>query len=111
MAREIGADVLLGLAVIVAVASATGVLVMRDAYQKLHYVTPLSLVSTTLVGLAVLVQSGLSTNSAQTWLTVLFVAVASPFVSHATMRAAKVRADGDWRLPAEPGAQPGARER
>ena len=110
MAREIAVDVLLALAVLVALVSATGVLVMRDAYQKLHYVTPLSLVSTALVGLAVLVHSGWSTNSAQTWLTVLLVVIASPFVSHATMRAAKVRADGDWHLPAGPDAQPGPRE-
>jgi len=110
MAREIAVDLLLALAVIVALASATGVLVMRDAYQKLHYVAPLSLVSTVLVGLAVLLQSGWSTNSAQTWLAVLFVVVVSPFVSHATMRAAKVRADGDWQLPAGSDAQPGPRE-
>lgn len=111
MAREIAVDVLLGLAVIVALVSATGVLVMPDAYQKLHYVAPLSLVSTVLVGLAVLVHSGWSTNSAQTWVAVLLVIVASPFVSHATIRAAKVRADGDWRLPADPDAQPGSREK
>ena len=110
MARGIAVDALLGLAVIVALISATGVLVMRDAYQKLHYVAPMSLVSTVLVGLAVLVQSGWSTNSAQTWLTVLLVMVASPFVSHATMRAAKVRADGAWDLTAGPDARPGTRE-
>jgi multisubunit Na+/H+ antiporter MnhG subunit len=111
MAREIAVDVLLGLAVIVALVSATGVLVMRDAYQKVHYVTPLSLVSTVLVGLAVLVKSGWSTNSAQTWVAVLFVVVASPYVSHATIRAAKVRADGDWRLQGKPDEQPRASDR
>jgi multisubunit Na+/H+ antiporter MnhG subunit len=110
MVREIAVDVLLGLAVVIALGSATGVLAMRDAYQKLHYVAPLSLVSTVLVGLAILVQSGWSTESAQTWLTVLLVAVASPFVSHATMRAAKVRADGDWHLPPGPDGEARARQ-
>lgn len=106
MTRGIAVDVLLGLAVIVALASATGVLVMRDAFQKLHYVTPLALVSTVLVGIAVLIQSGWSTRSAQTWLAVLFVIAASPFVSHATIRAAKVRAEGDWHVRTGPEAQP-----
>jgi multisubunit Na+/H+ antiporter MnhG subunit len=100
--QAVAADVLLGLAALMVVGSSVGVLVMRDVYQKLHYVTPATLVAPVLVGLAVLVRSGWSVNSLQTWLAVAFLAVAAPFLSHATMRAARVRETGDWRGPARP---------
>ena len=99
-------DVLLGLAVLIVLASSVGILVMRDVYQKLHYVTPAALVAPVLVGLAVLIQSGWSARSAQTWLAVLFMVMAGPFLTHATIRAARVRATGDWRTGAVTGGQP-----
>lgn len=95
--REILADVLLGLAVLIVLASSVGVLVMRDAYQKLHYVTPAALVAPLIVGLAVLAQSGLTENTVQTWLALLFIMIAGPFLTHATIRAARIREKGDWR--------------
>lgn len=103
-------DVLLTLAVLIVLASSVGILVMPDVYQKLHYVTPISVVAPLLVGVAVLIQSGWSTRSAQTWLALLLVVVASPVLSHATIRAARIRETGDWR-GAETGAAPGDRQR
>ncbi len=96
MARDIAVDGLLGLAVLVTAASSIGVLVMRDAFQKLHYVTPVSVVAPVLVALAVLVRSGASNRSAVAWLTVLLLVLVSPFLSHATMRAARIRIQGGW---------------
>jgi multisubunit Na+/H+ antiporter MnhG subunit len=104
MAREVTVDVLLGLAVMVTAAASIGVLVMRDAFQKIHYVTPVSVVAPVLVALAVLVRSGLSNRSAVAWLTVLLLVLASPVLSHATIRAARIRIQGDWRgRPADHG--------
>lgn len=96
------ADVLLGLAVLVVLGSSVGILVMRDVYQKLHFVTPAALVAPVLVGAAVLLRSGWSARSAQTWLALLFVIAASPVLSHATIRAARIRETGDWRGPEAP---------
>ncbi|MBO0838306.1 MAG: monovalent cation/H(+) antiporter subunit G [Actinobacteria bacterium] len=107
MVREVTVDMLLSLAVVVALASAVGIAVMPDVYQKLHYVTPLAVVAPVLVALAIVIQSGWTAVSAQTWLTVIFVVMAGPVVSHATIRAAKIRADGDWRVRAQPGSAPG----
>ena len=59
MARDIVADVLLGLAVVTVLTASVGVLVMRDAYAKLHYVTPAALIAPVLVALAIFVQAGL----------------------------------------------------
>ena len=93
-------DILLGLAVLVVLLSSVGILVMRDVYQKLHFVTPVSLVAPLLVAVAVLIQSGWSIRSTQTWLALLLVVIAGPVLSHATIRAARIRATGDW-----PGAE------
>jgi multisubunit Na+/H+ antiporter MnhG subunit len=109
MARDIVADVLLGLAVAVVISASVGVLVMRDPYQKLHFVTPAALVAPLLVALAVLVQMGLYENTGETCLALLFMVIAGPFLSHATVRAIRVREKGDWR-PGQ-GRQAAARER
>jgi len=95
--REVCADVLLGLAVAIVLGASLGVLLMRDAYQKLHFVTPAALVAPVLVALAVLIQAGLVENSGETCLALAIMVIAGPYLSHATMRAIRVREQGDWR--------------
>ena len=102
--RDVAADVLLCLAVAVVLASSLGVLVMRDVYQKLHFVSPISLIAPALVAVAVLVQQGFSENAVETWLALLFLIVTGPFLTHATIRAARIRETGDWRLRRGDGA-------
>jgi multisubunit Na+/H+ antiporter MnhG subunit len=97
IARDVCADVLLGLAVLTVASASLGVLLMRDAYAKLHFVTPAALLAPVLVALAVLVQTGLYENTGETCLALFFMAVAGPYLSHATMRALRVRERGDWR--------------
>lgn len=96
-AVSILADVCLGAAVLVVFASAVGVLVMRDVYQKLHFLTPVSIVAPLLVAAAVTLREGWHENTGQTWLAVALVCVVSPILGHATIRAARVRDRGDWR--------------
>jgi multisubunit Na+/H+ antiporter MnhG subunit len=96
--RQVIADVLLGLAVVVVAASALGVLTMPDAYQKLHYVTPAAVVAPVLTALAIGVQEGLDENTGEMVVALFFLVVAGPFLSHATIRAIRVRERGDWRL-------------
>lgn len=92
--REVITDVLLALAACTVLASSVGILVMRDVCQKLHYVTPAAIVAPLLTGLAVLVQSGFTENSAETWLALVFVMIGGPFLSHGTIRAARIRETG-----------------
>lgn len=96
--RDAFVDVLLALAVLLVLASSLGVLLMRDVYQKLHFLTPMATLAPVLVALAVLAQEGYSENTVQTWLTLFFLVVAGPVVSHATIRAARIRDTGDWRV-------------
>jgi multisubunit Na+/H+ antiporter MnhG subunit len=104
--RAILADVLLGAAVLVVLASSLGILVMRDVYQKLHYVTPAALVAPFAVGLAILAQSGLTEDTGEMLLAMIFIAIAAPFLSHATIRAARIREKGDWRRGPAPDEEP-----
>jgi multicomponent Na+:H+ antiporter subunit G len=111
MIRGIFADVFLGLAVAIALLSSVGVLVMRGVYDKLHFVTPAALVAPILVMLAVLVHAGFSATSAETLLALLFMVIAGPFLTHATVRAARVREKGDWRTGGQGSAHSGERHR
>lgn len=95
--KDIVSDILLGLAVLIVVGGSLGVLLMRDAYQKLHFVTPVALVAPLLVALAILAQVGAYENTGETFLALLFMVIGGPFLSHATMRAIRVREKGDWR--------------
>jgi multisubunit Na+/H+ antiporter MnhG subunit len=103
MARQVVTDILLGLAVVVVLSASVGVLVMRDAYQKLHFVTPAALVAPFLMALAIFVRMGLVENTGETVLALLFMVIAAPYLSHATIRAIRVREIGDWRLQGSPG--------
>jgi multicomponent Na+:H+ antiporter subunit G len=95
--REILADTFLGLATAIVLASSVGVLVMRDVYDKLHFVTPAALVAPVLVMFAVLIRARFSATTAETFLVLLFMVIAGPYLTHATIRAARVREQGDWR--------------
>jgi multisubunit Na+/H+ antiporter MnhG subunit len=104
--REVLTDVLLALAVATVAASAIGLLVVRDAYARVHYVTPAAVVAPVLVALAVFVTEGLDANTGETVVALVFMVIAAPFLSHATMRAIRVRAEGDWRGRPQAGGQP-----
>jgi len=99
--REVVSDVLLALAVLTVAAAALGVAVMPDAYARLHYVTPAAVVAPVFVTLAIFVQEGLDVNTGETIVALVFMIAAAPFLSHATIRAMRVRDRGDWRQPRE----------
>jgi multicomponent Na+:H+ antiporter subunit G len=95
--RDVVVDVLLGLATATVAAAALGVAVMPDAYARLHYVTPAAIVASAFVTLAIFVREGLDENTGETIVALFFMIVAAPFLSHATIRAMRVRDRGDWR--------------
>jgi multisubunit Na+/H+ antiporter MnhG subunit len=96
--RQIVTDVLLALAVLVVAASAAGVLAMRDAAARLHFITPAAVVAPVLVAVAIFVRQGLDENTGETLVALFFMVVAGPYLSHATIRAIRVHEHGDWRL-------------
>ncbi len=108
-AAPVVSDVLLGLAVLLVLASAVGILVMPGAYAKLHFVTPAALVAPILVTLAIGVRMGLTENTGESCLALVFMVIGGPYLSHATIRAIRVRERGDWR-PGGSGKAPGTEE-
>jgi monovalent cation/proton antiporter MnhG/PhaG subunit len=107
MIREVVADIFLVMAVVIVLASSVGVLVMGDVYQKIHFVTPAALVAPVLVTLAVFVHAGFSATTTEALIVLVFMVIAGPFLSHATIRAARIREKGDWR-PGRGGRDAGA---
>jgi multisubunit Na+/H+ antiporter MnhG subunit len=97
--REVVTDALLGLAALTVALSAVGILVMPDAFARLHYVTPAAVVAPVLVTLAIFVREGPDSkpdsNTGQTVIALVVMIAVSPFLSHATLRAIRARADGD----------------
>ena len=102
---RIAVDVLLALTVAIALFCAVGMLVMRDAYQRLHYLAPPASVSTLFLAVAVLIGEEDKTAFAKTALIAVLLTIMNAVVSHATARAARIREvrRPDWRFrPDEP---------
>lgn len=91
---------LLGGAVLITALSAVGVLVMKDAYQRLHYIGP----PTTLGALLITVAVFLDEQQKQAGLKMLLITgvliAINGVVTHATARAARIRELG--RMTVDP---------
>ena len=79
------------------VVAVLGVLVMRDALDRLHYVG-VSSFGALLVGVAILVQEGFSLIGDKALLVGVMLVALGPVMAHATARSLRVRQLGDWRL-------------
>jgi monovalent cation/proton antiporter MnhG/PhaG subunit len=83
--------VLLVLGVGTELACCVGVLVMQDAYDKLHYIGPAAIVGPVLIAAAVVVRESFSQAGIKSLLTAGLLIIASPVLSHATARALYIR--------------------
>ena len=100
--RHILTDVFLWLGVVLILIACLGVLVMRSAYDRLHFSSP-AVLGALCVAVAVLIQESFSLIADKALLIALLLIAASPLITLATARATRVRERGDWR--------PGADER
>ena len=103
MSHAITISVLLALAVAVTILSSIGVLLMRDLYQRLHYLGPAASISALCVAAAVLVGEGLNQAGVKALIVAMVLLLMNAVLSHATARAARIRQFRAW----EP--QPGER--
>lgn len=88
---QISIAILLGLAVLTCWLCALGVLVMHGVFDKLHYLSPASLVAGALLLAAVAIERGFSPDTGKVLLTVGLLWVSNPILTFATARAAFVR--------------------
>jgi monovalent cation/proton antiporter MnhG/PhaG subunit len=96
VAARIAVDVLLGLACALALIGSLGMWVMRDAYQRLHYLTLPCGLSAPLVVVAVFLHDPQKQASAKVALAALVLFALNAVVTHATARAVWVREHGCW---------------
>lgn len=93
--RSVATDVLLLAGVLILLLCALGVLVMRSAYDRLHYASAAGW-GAALIALAILVRQSLSLIADKALLTAVVVVVCGPVLAHATARAARIRERGEW---------------
>jgi multisubunit Na+/H+ antiporter MnhG subunit len=99
--QELVIDVLLGLAVAVTLGSTLGLITARDSLDRLHFLTPVSILSTGLVAVAVVAREALDGRGLKALMVLGAFCLLGPVLNQATARALRVRALGDWRLTDE----------
>ena len=88
-------DVCIALGAFILVLCAVGLLAMRDAVDKLHYVGPATTLAPLFVALAVIIEDGFTSPAALKAASVaVAIVVTSPIVSFATLRALRTREVG-----------------
>lgn len=94
---------LLAVGVLAVLLSCVGVLVVPDAYDKLHYATPANTIGPVAIALAIVVREGLGHAGVKALVVVAVLVSTSSALTHATARAAYVRTHGGWTIdPAHP---------
>ena len=101
MIAQIAIDVLLGVAVLVTVFSAVGVAVMRDPYQKLHFIAPPASIAAICVVAALFIGEKQKQAAGKAVLVAFLLYFMNAVITHATARAHYVREKGTWP-PKEP---------
>ena len=99
-ARDLTIDVLLAIGVGCQLMCSLGVLVARNAYDRLHYAGAATTVGPLCIGIAILVRESVSGGGIQTIVTVLLLFLLNPVLVIATARAARRIDEGTLeRLP------------
>lgn len=95
-AKDIVIWALLAIGVAGFLLSAAGLLLIRDFYEQVHFLAPSSLLGAVAIPAAVAVHEGLSQAGAKAILIGVLLFWANPVLSHATMRAGRIRRKRQW---------------
>jgi multisubunit Na+/H+ antiporter MnhG subunit len=82
-----------------------GLCVMRDAYDRLHYVSVAGF-GTLMIGVAIVVRESFSLIGDKALLVGVVLVVAGPVLVQSTARSLLIRELGDWRAKARERAEP-----
>jgi monovalent cation/proton antiporter MnhG/PhaG subunit len=99
--RELVVAALLVVGVGATFLSCVGVLVMRDAYDRLHYTAPAATIAPVAIAVAVVLEERLSAAGIKAVLVALVLLITNPVLGHATARAARIRELGEWTIREE----------
>lgn len=92
--REIVAAILLGFGVLIELLCAVGVLVMRNPFDRLHYLAPATTLGPLAIAAAVLIAESDSQAKIKSVLVAVVLLMTGPVLTHATARAAWTRLQG-----------------
>jgi monovalent cation/proton antiporter MnhG/PhaG subunit len=96
-AQDVAVDVLVAAGVAVELLCCIGVLVMRDALDRLHFAGPAATIGPAAIGAAVVVREGISQSGGKALLVAGILTAANPLIAHVTARAARIRERGRWQ--------------
>lgn len=99
--QEVAVWVLLGIGIFGFLVTAVGFLVVNDFYEQLHYLAPSSLIGAVAIPAAVVVHEGFSQAGAKAILIALLLFWANPVLTHATLRAGRIRRKRQWTPTAD----------
>jgi multicomponent Na+:H+ antiporter subunit G len=89
-------EVLLATAVLVTLLSVVGMAVMRDPYQRLHYIAPPASLSAALITLAIFLQRGFKPESFKALFATFVLIGMNSVVTHAAARAFRIAEVDNW---------------
>lgn len=93
---QIVIDVLLGIGTFSVVLSSFGVLLMKDLYERLHYLFPPATLSIICFAAAAVIDKHLSQAGIKALVIMAVLLPTNAVLSHATARAARIRQFGRW---------------
>ena len=95
-AAQWAVDILLCTSLAVAVFSCVALAFVKDFFNRLHYLAPVTTICTTLLLAAVIARYGWAQPSIKMSLVWLVLLLTNAVLTHATARAARVRELGHW---------------
>lgn len=84
--------------VAVELACCVGLIVVRDAFDRLHYLGPASTVGPLAIAAAVLVEESFSQAGVKSLLVALLLLLTGPILTHATARAMRIHEEGRFEI-------------
>ena len=96
MKPDIVVGVLLAITVVTTMISCWSLVLFKDVFQRMHYLSVVTTVSTLSLLIAVVVKEGWGQAAVKTILVFIVLLLINAVVTHATARAARVRQYGNW---------------
>ena len=99
-AATLAVEALVWLAVVTSLVCCLGIVLMKNFFERLHYMATVSTIATVALLFAVVIEQGWGQATIKMSLIVIVLFLMNAILTHATARAARVRALGHWQ-PAE----------
>ncbi len=100
-ASDLAAALLLGIAVLSGVVTAIGMVAAKDAYERMHYMSPVATIGAWAIAAAVVVKESVNQAGIKAVLIAAIIFFMNAVLTHATARAARARQYGNLKIRPE----------